>query len=134
MQVSKIRVVLASAAVAVLITAACNESTAPGFELMVTNNPDDFIAQSPGTVLNESLDREYTWQNSGTRATVTHGTIVDAGIARIVIRDAAGAIVYDRSLTFGMSEATQVGVTGAWRIEVLLSGFSGTFNVRAQKL
>lgn len=133
MQMSRIRGALASAAVIVLIAVACNESTAPTFELAVTNNPDDFLAQSV-TVLNASLDREYTWQNSGTRATITHGTVVDNGAARIGIKDAVGATIYDRALTFGMSEQTQVGAAGAWRIEILLAGFSGTGNVRVQKL
>lgn len=133
MQAAGIRRVLAGAVAVVLIAAACNESTAPGFDLAVINSPDDFIAQS-GTVTLESLDREYTWQNSGTRATVTHATTVDGGIARIVIRDASNVIVYDNALLSGASEQTQAGTSGAWRIEILLSGFSGAVNVRVQKL
>jgi hypothetical protein len=133
MQMSRVRVAFAGAVAVIVIMAACNESTAPAFELTVSNNPDDFIAQSV-SVLNESLDREYAWQNSGTRATVTHATTVDGGIARIVIRDAANVVVYDRNLLSGLSEQTQVGTTGAWHIEILLSGFSGAVNVRVQTL
>lgn len=133
MQTVRICRTLTRMAAVVLLTAACNESTAPGFDLTVTNNPDNFVAQSV-SVLNESLDREYTWQNSGTRANVTHATITENGVARIVIRDAANVIVYDKSLTSALVEATQPGVAGAWRIEILLSGFSGSVNVRVQKL
>lgn len=133
MQSAGIRRLLAGVVAVVLVAAACNESTAPGFDLAVINSPDDFMAQS-GTVLLESLDREYTWQNSGTRATVTHGTTVDGGIARIVIRDASNATVYDSALLSGESEQTQAGTAGAWHIEILLTAFSGSVNVRVQKL
>ena len=133
MQMSRIGRTLAGIAAMVFLVAGCNESTATEFDLTVTNNPDNFVAQSV-TVLNESLDREYTWQNSGTRANVTHATIAENGVARIVIRDAANVIVYDKSLTSTLVEATQVGVAGSWRIEILLSGFSGSVNVRVQKL
>lgn len=133
MQTAGVRWLFAGVVAVVLFTAACNESTAPEFDLAVINSPDDFIAQS-GNVLNVSVDREYTWQNSGTRATIIHATTVDGGIARVVVRDAANAVVYDHSLLSGVSDETQVGVAGTWRIEILLSGFSGSMNVRVQKL
>jgi hypothetical protein len=139
----------------VFLVAGCNESTAPEFDLTVANNPDDFVAQS-ASVVGGTLDREYTWQNSGTRANVTDVTIINGGVARVVIRDAANVVVYDRAVTYAPGEPTQarvagsvrladlpisevsgptqVGVAGAWRIEILLSGFSGSLNVRVQKL
>jgi hypothetical protein len=133
MKINAIPRTLTGVIAVVMLAAACSESTAPTFELAVSNNPDDFIAQS-GTVLNESLDREYTWQNSGTRATVTHATTLDGGIARIVIRDASNFIVYDSALLAAASEQTQAGAAGSWRIEILLSAFSGSVNVRVQML
>lgn len=144
---------LVGLAALVFLAVGCNESTAPEIRLTVTNNPDDFAAQSVN-VLNGNLDQEYTWQNSGTRANVTNATVVSGGIARVVIRDAANVIVYDKALTptssepiltqvagasdfesqSASAESTQAGVAGTWRIEILLSGFSGTFNLLVQKL
>lgn len=146
---------LARLAAVVFLAVGCNESTAPELSLTVTNNPDDFVAQS-ANVLNGNLDQEYTWQNSGTRANVTNATVISGGIARVVIRDAANVVVYDKALTPTSSEptltrvagvrafdsepastvieATQAGVAGAWRVEILLSGFSGNLNLRLQKL
>lgn len=144
---------LVGLAALVFLAVGCNESTAPEISLTVTNNPDDFAAQSVN-VLNGNLDQEYTWQNSGTRANVTNATVVSGGIARVVIRDAANVVVYDKALTPTSSEpiltrvagasgfesqpasaeSTQAGVAGTWRIEILLSGFSGTFNLLVQKL
>lgn len=145
----------AGLAAVVFLAVGCNESTAPEFNVTVTNNPDDFVAQSVN-VINGNLDQEYTWQNSGTRANVTDATIVNGGVARVVIRDAANVIVYDKAVTPNSPaptqtrvagagefegepasvtiEATQAGVAGAWRIEILLSGFSGSLNLRIQKL
>lgn len=144
---------LAGLAAVVFLVVGCNESTAPEFNLAVVNVTDDFAAQS-ANVLNGNLDQEYTWQNTGTRANVTDATVISSGVARVVIRDAANVIVYDKALTPNSpaptvtrvagaaefdsepasAEATQVGTAGSWRIEILLSGFSGTLNVRIQKL
>lgn len=144
---------LAGVAAVVLLAVACNESTAPEFNLAVVNNPDSFAAQS-ASVINGNADQEFTWQNTGTRANVTDATVINGGVSRVVIKDAANVIVYDKSLTpnspaptqtrfAGASEfesqpasaeATQAGVAGTWRIEILLSGFSGTFNLLVQKL
>ena len=143
------------AVAAVIFLAGCNESTAPEFSLAVVNTTDDFAAQS-ANVINGNLDQEFTWQNTGTRANVTDATTINGGVARVVIRDAANVVVYDKALTFAsppplqagapgaseldgepasaVIESTQAGVAGAWHIEILLSGFSGTLNVRVQKL
>ncbi|HEX6250312.1 MAG TPA: hypothetical protein VFZ56_02630 [Gemmatimonadaceae bacterium] len=146
---------LVAVAAMIFLVAGCNESTAPEFSLAVVNTTDDFAAQS-ANVFNGNLDQEFTWQNTGTRANVTDATTINGGVARIVIRDAANVVVYDKALTpespapvqpviagvagFDGEPAsaaigpTQAGVAGAWRIEILLSGFSGTLNVRVQKL
>ena len=113
-------------------TLACSDPLGP-FEPEVTNAPDNFQIQATG-VTGVTLERNYVWQNSGTRATINHSTTTENGIARVVILDAVGTVVYDKTLIPSLNEPTLAGVAGAWRIELLLTGFTGTLNFRAQKL
>lgn len=111
---------------------ACSDPLGP-FEPEVTNAPDNFQLQATG-VTGVTLERSYVWQNSGTRATINHSTTTEFGIARVVIFDAAGVVVYDKTLVPSLNEATLAGTAGSWRIELLLTGYSGTLNFRVQKL
>ena len=112
--------------------AACGDPLAP-FQPEVTSAPDNFQAQATG-VSNISATRTYTWSNTGTRATVNHSTTTSGGAARIVIRDAAGTVVYDHALSPSLNEPTAVGAAGAWTIELRLADYTGTLNFRTQKL
>jgi len=103
-----------------------------GFEPQVNNATDSFQLQATdvtdvGTVL------QYTWQNTGTLASVDHSTTTAAGTAGVVIRDAAGTTVYDHGLTASLNEDTGAGITGNWTIVVTLAHYSGTLNFRVQK-
>ncbi len=129
-----LRRVLQVAAAAMLATAACSSSDplAP-FQPEITNVADAFQAQATG-VTSVTFTRSYMWQNSGTRATVNHSTTTTAGSARVVIRDAGGAVVYDKALAASLNEPTTAGVAGAWRVALTLTNYSGTLSVRVQKL
>jgi hypothetical protein len=59
------------------------------------------------------------------------GTI-SAGTATLTIRDAAGTQVYTKSLTTTGSFVTSAGQSGAWTIQLVLNGVSGTLNFRVQ--
>ncbi len=82
---------------------------------------------------NRSVTLNYTWSNTGTQATVNHSTTTTAGSARLVIRDSANTLVYDETLVPSLNEPTLAGVAGNWTIQLILSGYSGTLNFRAQK-
>ena len=120
------------AALVAVSLVSCSDPLAP-FEPEVTNATDNFQFQATG-VAGVTLDRSYVWQNTGTRATIDHSTVTGNGLARIVIKDAVGATVYDANLVPSSNVATTVGVAGSWTIELLLTGFSGTLNFRVQKL
>ena len=111
---------------------ACGDPLAP-FQPEVTSAPDNFQAQATG-VSNVSATRTYTWSNTGTRATVNHSTTTSAGATRLIIRDAAGTVVYDHALSPSLNEPTAVGAVGAWTIELRLTDYTGTVNFRAEKL
>jgi hypothetical protein len=111
---------------------ACDDPLAP-FQPEVTSAPDNFQAQATG-LSKVSATRTYTWSNGGTRATVNHSTTTSGGATRLVIRDAAGTVVYDHALVPSLNEPTAVGTAGAWTIELRLTDYTGTVNFRAQKL
>lgn len=118
--------------VVVLLAASCGDSLAP-FEPEATNATDNFQLQATG-VTSVTTTINYPWVNTGTRATVNHSTTTTAGSAQITIRDPGGNVVYDETLVPSLNEATSVGVTGTWSIQLRLSNYSGTLNFRVQKL
>ena len=122
---------LAVAAVATL--AACSDDPLSPFQPEVSNAAENFQLQATG-VTNVTATRTYTWQNTGTRATVNHATTLSAGTIRLTIRDAAGVVVYDKALLPSLNEATSVGAAGSWTIVLTMTDYSGTINFRAQKL
>jgi hypothetical protein len=122
-----------AALVSLLLLAGCESDPLAPFEPEVTNAIDNFQLQATG-VTDVTHTRSYTWQNTGTRATVNHSTTTSAGTTRLLIRDPSGAVVYDKGLLPSLNEASAVGVAGAWQIELILTGYSGTLNFRVQKL
>lgn len=104
----------------------------PKFQPEVANLTDNFQFQSTG-VTNVTQTLNYTWQNTGTAANVDQATTLTSGSATLTIFDASGAMVYSRSLTDNGTFATSTGTTGAWRINIVINGASGTFNFRVQK-
>lgn len=115
-----------------LLVGGCGDPLGP-FEPEITNATDNFQLQATGVVgLSSTLT--YSWANSGTRATVNHSTTTTAGTADLVIRDAAGTIVYDKDLVPSLNEATGSGTAGTWTLQLRLTNYSGTLNFRVQKL
>lgn len=133
MQRFKLRQVFSGIAAVVVATACSSVDSLSPFQPEVMNAANNFQAQATG-VTSASLVRSYTWQNSGARATVNHSTTTTAGTAKLLIRDAAGTVVYDKGLAASLNEPTSSGVSGAWRIELTLTNYSGTMNFRVQKL
>lgn len=115
-----------------LTVSSCSDPLGP-FQPEITNSTDSFQLQATG-VTDVSSTLTYAWTNTGSRATINHSTTTTAGSARLVIRDAAGTIVYDKALSPSLNEPTAVGSAGTWTIQLGLSSYSGTLNFRAQKL
>jgi hypothetical protein len=130
---SRATALLAAALTASLFLTACDSDPLAPFEPEVTSATDNFQLQATG-VSGVTHSWSYTWQNTGTRATVDHSTITAAGAARLVIRDAVGTVVYDEALIPSLNEPTTAGVAGAWQIQMTLVSYSGTLNFRVQKL
>ena len=111
---------------------ACSDPLAP-FQPEIGNAPDTFQLQATD-VTGVTAARTYSWSNSGTRATINHSTVTSAGSARLIIRDAAGVTVYDKALVPSLNEPTTAGTAGMWTIELKLASYTGTVNLRSEKL
>lgn len=113
-----------------LFPAACSDSATappPGIEPQITNNADAFSYQLSD--LSEVTGTwEYTWQNTGTLAKVTHASDAGAnGTATLTITDGAGSQVYSGPFaTSGEPLTSPEGTAGAWTISVTYSDYSNT--------
>lgn len=110
----------------------CSDSLAP-FEPEANSAPDNFQLQA-SNLTSVSTTATWQWVNTGTRATVNHSTTTAAGTTQLTIRDASGAVVYDKALSPSLNEPTTVGASGTWTIRLRLTGYTGTLNFRVQKL
>lgn len=105
----------------------CDSPTAPGIEPEIVNDPDSFSYQVRD-IRNSSGTWEYTWQNGGTLATVSHSTNAGGtGSATLTVLDAVGTQVYSSPLlTSGEPTTAPAGVAGAWTIRVAYSNYSNS--------
>jgi hypothetical protein len=105
----------------------CDSPTTPGIEPEITNNPDSFFYQLRD-ISNASGTWEYTWQNGGTLATVSHSTNAGStGTATLTLLDALGTQVYSGPLlTSGEPATSPVGVAGAWTVRVVYSDYTNS--------
>lgn len=118
-----------------LMSSACgSDPTDPlaEFEPEVNNATDSFQLQA-SDVTDVGATMQYTWENTGSLASVDHSTTTAAGGAGLVIRDADGTIVYDQALAPSLNEDTSSGTAGMWTITLGLSDYTGTLNFRVQK-
>lgn len=116
----------------IVCLAGCGGDPLEPFQPEINNAPDSFQLQATN-VRDVTTTLNYTWRNAGTRANINHSTTTVQGSARIVVRSATGVLVYDHSLEPSLNEQTAQGNSGDWTIQVVLSGFSGTLNVRVEK-
>lgn len=105
----------------------------PQFQPQVANATDNFQFQTTAvTKVTQTLN--YTWQNTGTQATINQACAITQGTATLTIRDAAGTQVYQSSLASNGTFQSTAGQAGAWTIVVAVNNLSGTLNFRVQKL
>ena len=117
-----------AAALAILVfLAACGDDPVapPGIEPQIVNNTDAFsyqitsLADITGTF-------DYTWQNTGTLAKLTHSSNAGAtGTATVTLLDADGTQVYSGAMTSsGEPDSSPEGVAGAWTVRVTYTSYT----------
>ena len=119
--------------ICILAISQCSDNTLAPFQPEVTNATDNFQLQATG-VKNRSVTLNYSWENTGTRAKINHSTTTSLGTARLIITDAGGTQMYEKTLVPSLSDTTTIGTAGTWGIHLVLSNYSGTLNFRVQKL
>lgn len=118
-----------------ILLGGCGKKSNPiaAFEPEVVNNQDAFQFQiTDASHVNTTLT--YSWDNTGSQATVDHSTVVNEGSAVIVVLDADGTQVYSSGLKASANESTSAGTPGTWSVGVSFSNYSGTANFRLEKL
>jgi outer membrane biogenesis lipoprotein LolB len=111
-----------------------NNPINPTYQPQIVNLTDSFSFQLTG-VQNGSASLSYTWQNTGTQATIDRSSAITAGTVTLTFKDSVGVTVYTTPLNGQTgSVATSAGAAGAWTIVVDFANATGTINFRAQKL
>ena len=116
-----------------LAVSACSSDPLAPFQPEIANATDNFQLQAT-SVAGVTATKTYSWNNTGTRATINHSTTTTAGSAQVRIVDGAGATVYTKTLVPSLNETSTAGTAGTWTIVLTLTGYSGTLNFRVQKL
>ncbi len=123
--------------IATISTTACggggSPPVQPQYQPQIVNLTDSFSFQLTG-VTNGNGTLSYTWQNTGTTASIDRSSSISAGTVTLTLRDAANAQVYQGLLNGATgSVPTAAGVAGSWTIVVDFVDATGTINFRAQK-
>ena len=123
-------------AATLLVAAGCDSGVnliAPENQLEVTNAVDQFQFQL--SALHSVTDRRsYDWENTGEQAKIDISQAITAGSALLTILDADGSVMYSADIAEDSDTNTPTGRSGIWRIEVVLTNATGTFNFRVQKV
>ena len=101
-------------------------------QIEVGNAPDTFQFQV-SNLARTTQTLSYSWTNTGSVANVNQSGQVTSGEALLTIREGSTVQVYSRNLRDTGTFTTSSGATGSWRIEVRLTGVTGTLNFRVQK-
>ena len=116
-----------------IVLAGCSDgAAAPGRSPEIINATDNFQYQI-SDIQGYSGSQSYSWQNTGTTATVNQSASITAGTATLVLRDANGVQVYSRSLADNGTFSSSAGAPGTWSIRVTYSSVDATVNFRADK-
>lgn len=100
----------------------------------VSNMPDHFQFQITSGAYSITRTLDYVWSNSGTSAKVTITGSITAGTANLQISDSMGKLVIGQPLTSPGTFITAMGITGDWKIHVVLTGVTGAVNFQAEKM
>jgi hypothetical protein len=135
--ITRVRTAITLALMFVVVTS-CGGSTRPtqplsNFQPEIVNGADSFEFQA--TALTQvGATVVYSWQNSGTQASIDHSSAITSGTAILQIFDHDNVQVYSDLLLASGSDQTAVGVAGEWEVRVTLTDVDGTLNFRAETL
>ncbi|MDH3196975.1 MAG: hypothetical protein OEO21_01910 [Candidatus Krumholzibacteria bacterium] len=133
MQPHNVRTLLLCGLAFLMGSVACSDSpSSPGVQPEITNETDSFAYQV-SSVKDYSGMASYTWENTGTAASVDISSAPASGSAVIVMADAEGNHVFSEPVSASGSFPSAAGSAGFWTVRVYYASFTGTVNFRAQK-
>ncbi|MBL7472194.1 hypothetical protein [Robertkochia sediminum] len=108
---------------------ACNSDDDPMAKVTLTAQNTDFDGDVTGE--GGSLSKSYTWNNP--LATVNYNMDITSGrngSFQLILQDAEGTVVADRTIVAGQGEdsrsgVSQAGVPGDWTVTIVLTNFNG---------
>lgn len=117
-----------------LALVACDGSNpiGPSNQPEIANNADNFQFQA-SNLARTTQTLTYSWTITGSVANVDQSGRIDSGEATLILRDASGHEVYNRTLTSTGTFKSSSGTPGSWRIELRLTEVTGTVNFRVQR-
>ena len=106
--------------------------SAPSLNPQVVNLRDDFAFQATG-LAGVTEDAVFSWEITGTTATVDQTPSALLGDATIFVSDANGVQVYQRSLAVNGNFVTAAGAPGTWTIRMHFADASGNVGLHLGK-
>lgn len=118
--------------VAAVLTACGGDPLGPNGQFEVSSAADNFLFRMWG--LENAIDtRTYSWENTGTQATVNISQGISTGSVILTIHDAGGTLVHQSDVADDIDTDTAIGVAGFWRIEVRVADVNGWFDISVVK-
>ncbi|GMV06272.1 MAG: hypothetical protein AMXMBFR53_25480 [Gemmatimonadota bacterium] len=120
---------------AALLAGGCTSGSnvlGPDNQVEVNNTTDTFQWQA-SNVSDVTQTLTYTWANTGSSANVNQSSALSGGSATLSVADGAGVQVYSGSLGDNGTFHSSSGAPGSWKVTVVLTDATGTFNFRLQK-
>lgn len=107
----------------------CSSDDDPAAKVTILNQNTDFDGDVTGS--GGSLNKSYTWNNP--LATVDYNmdiTSAQGGSFQLIMQDADGAVVLDKTIVAGQGEdsrsgVSQAGTPGDWTVQIILKNFNG---------
>ncbi len=118
-----------------LVPTGCSEDgrlIGPQNQMEVTNATDSFQWQV-SALSRVSQTLTYTWEHTGTVASVNQASAIAGGSATLRVTDSQGLEVYARGLQENGTFETAPGSPGGWTVTITLTNATGTLNFRLQK-
>lgn len=117
-----------------LSTAACggDNALAPQYEPQVVNTPNVAFSFQATGLQNVDDVVAYTWNASSGSVVIHPATATTSGTITLVIKDAAGTVIYNGTVPASGDITPAAGVGGPWRIKVTLVNYTGTINFAVQ--
>jgi hypothetical protein len=132
-RVNKLRGLKTAAIMFAAILIACGgDPLGPDGRAQVTRSTDNFLLQM-WDLSDATETRSYTWQNTGTQATIEIFQVACSGSAILIVKDDAGTVVHQEDISNDNDTDTSVGVAGDWTIEVQLQNVNCSFSFRLFK-